>query len=144
MYQTIFYIHITISFFALLLGLISLTLAIRGLIKKLAYLDVQKVLGKAYVISLYMQLAFGLLMYYYPGADKGNVGNNVIDPENSMNIRFWVIEHVSIMIFALFIVQIGCIFIGKTKSPVRKFRLSLFYFGFPLLLMVFSMIMSMR
>ena len=144
MYQAIFYTHVTVSFVALLLGLISLSIAIRGLIKRQDYLKWYRSLGKIYVISLYIQLAMGLLMFYYPGSDKAALESSAIDPGNSPNIRFWEIEHVAIMVFALFIVQIGCIFIGKTRNPGRKFRLVLVYFGIPLIMMIFSMVMSMR
>ncbi len=144
MYQAIFYTHLIVSILALFLGITSLLTAILGLVKMHEYKKQYRIIGKAYVIALYMQLAVGLLMYFYPGADKALVESNAIDPGNSPTIRFWEIEHVSIMIFALFIVQIGCIFISKSKSSKRKYRLSLFYFGIPLILMIFSMLMSMR
>lgn len=144
MYPVIFYTHVSLSVIALLLGLISMFIAIRGIILNQDYLNWYRVLGKVYVIALYTQLAMGLLMYFYPGPDKIALEIKAIDPGNSPTIRFWEIEHVAIMVFALFIVQIGCLFIGKTKSSLRKFRLILFYFGIPLVFMVFSMIMSMR
>ena len=144
MYQIIFFTHVTVSLATLCFGLLSLLLAVRGLLKQKDYLSWYSVLGKVYVISLYFQLAMGLIMYYYPGGDKAVTEINAIDPGNSPTIRFWEIEHVSIMVFVLFIVQIGCIFIGKTKSSPRKFRLSLIYYGIPLILMVFSILMSIR
>ncbi len=144
MYQAIFYTHIIVSFLALFLGITSLIISILGLVRKYDYKPQYRFVGKAYVLALYMQLAVGLLMYFYPGQDKALIENNAIDPGNSPTIRFWEIEHVAIMIFALFIVQIGCIFISNTKSSKRKYSLSLFYFGIPLGLMIFSMLMSMR
>jgi len=55
----------------------------------------------------------------------------------------WAIEHIALMIFALFLTQLGRAFIKKSKGSFRKFRASLFYFGASLLLILFSMTMAL-
>jgi len=62
----------------------------------------------------------------------------VPDTENDASLRFWAIEHIALMIFALFLTQLGRIFIRKSTAPVRKFKASLFYNGTAVLLILFS------
>ncbi len=142
MYTYAFYTHIILSLITLLSGLFTLGLAFIGYRKNQAYTARHRYLGSVYVVAIYLQLFIGILMYYSEGINW--VENNLIDPGNSPTIRLWEIEHAAIMVFALFLVQIGYIFIGKTKSSRRKFILSFYYFGVPLLLMIFTMCMAMR
>lgn len=144
MYQFTFNTHVIISILTLLAGGVSLFLAIRAYRKGDGYSAKIKIVSTIYLVALYLQFLLGLLMYYNHGGDKNLVENSPIQPGNSPTIRLWEIEHVAIMVFALFLVQIGYIFISKTKSPKRKFQLSFWYLGVPLILMVFTMAMAMR
>lgn len=144
MYQFVFYTHVVISLITVLSGIAALVLAFIGYIKYLEYLPSSKIVSIVYIIAIYFQLAIGLLMYYYQGIEIVMFENNAIDPGDSPNIRLWEIEHAAIMVFALFLVQIGYIFIRKTKSARKKYLLTFYYFGVPLLLMLFTMTMAMR
>jgi hypothetical protein len=62
----------------------------------------------------------------------------VPNTENDASLRFWAIEHIALMIFALFLTQLGRLFIRRSNNPVRKFKASLFYYGVALLLILFS------
>lgn len=144
MYKIAFYSHVMVSVITLLVGIISLTLAIKGYRQKLEYGRFDRLLGTIFLIGMYFQMIVGLIMYYVSFRSEGFVESGPIEPGNSPNIRFWEIEHVAVMIFTLFLVQIACIFINKTKSSSRKFVLRSWYFGTALILMIFTMIMGMR
>lgn len=144
MYYFAFYTHMVISLITLISGIAALILAFIGFKRNLEYSRASTRLGQIFIVALYFQLLFGIFMYYYPGNGVVLLENNLIDPGNSPTIRLWEIEHAAIMVFALFLVQIGHIFIRRTKSGRKKYILTFLYFGVALLLMLFTMIMAMR
>lgn len=144
MYQFNFYAHVTISIVTLLSGVIAIILAWVYRSKNKEFTKVNKALNKSFVISMYTQLVLGFAMYTKSWSDTPTLESSAIDPGGSPQIRFWEIEHVAIMVFALMLVQIGYIFISKTKSPQKKYLLTFWYFGIPLCLMIFTMIMAIR
>jgi hypothetical protein len=144
MYQLAFYAHVVLSLTTLLSGLAAILLAFYRKQKHLPFNSLNLLTNRIFVGSMYVQLFLGLLMYYNPWSDDQWIENNAIDPGNSLGIRFWEIEHVAIMIFALFLVQIGYVFVVKTKSHHKRFLLTIWYFGVSLALMIFTMIMALR
>jgi hypothetical protein len=52
--------------------------------------------------------------------------------------RFWVVEHLATMIFALMLSQIGWILIRNSSSSRNKFRNTVFYYGISLIIIVIS------
>ena len=144
MYHFTFYTHVAISLITMVAGIATLSLAYIGYRKGYEYSGWNRLLGRVYIVAIYFQLMLGLFMYYYPEIDIIMLEQSRIDPGNSPTIRFWEIEHAAIMVFALILVQIGCVFISKTKSSKKKYQLSFWYYGVPLLLMLFTMNMAMR
>ena len=50
----------------------------------------------------------------------------VPDTENDASLRFWAIEHIALMIFALFLTQLGRIFIKRATQSIRMFKAQYF------------------
>jgi hypothetical protein len=144
MYHLAFYAHVVLSLTTLLSGLSAILMAFFRKQRHLTFNSTNLLINKLFVASMYVQLFLGLLMYYNPWSDDQWIENNAIDPGNSPDIRFWEIEHVAIMIFALFLVQIGYVFVVKTKAHQKRFLLTIWYFGVSLALMIFTMIMALR
>ena len=88
-------------------------------------------------------LILGFLIYYLLRTTLEGPVWEVPDTQNDASLRFWAIEHIALMIFALFLTQLGRIFIKRSKGATRKFRASLFYFSTSLGLIIFSVGMAM-
>ena len=142
-YSFAFKIHIIISSITLLAGISTLVLSIEGLTVKRAYRKSDHVLSLLFNVALYLQLILGFLVYYLLRSDLEGPVWEVPNTQNDASLRFWAIEHIALMIFALFLTHLGRIFIKKSKEPFRKFRASLFYFGTSLLLILFSVGMAL-
>lgn len=142
-YSFAFKIHIVISSITLLAGLATVILSIHGLIRKRAYARIDLGASLLFNVSLYFQLILGFLIYYLLRSTLEGPVWEVPDTQNDASLRFWAIEHIALMIFALFLTQLGRVFIKKSKGPFRKFRASLFYFGTSLLLILFSVGMAL-
>jgi len=142
-YSLAFKIHIIISTITLLAGIFTIALAIHGLIRKREYGKWDLLASLIFNVALYFQLILGFLIYYVlRSAPEGPLWD-VPNTQNDASLRFWAIEHIALMIFALFLTQLGRVFIKRSKGPARKFRASLFYFGTSLLLILFSVSMAM-
>ncbi len=142
-YSFAFKIHIIISSITLLAGISTIVLSIEGLAVKRGYRRSDHVLSLVFNVALYLQLILGFLVYYLLRSDLVGPVWEVPNTQNDASLRFWAIEHIALMIFALFLTQLGRIFIKKSKDPFRKFRASLFYFGTSLLLILFSVGMAL-
>ena len=118
-------------------------MSVQGLIRKREYARIDKGVSLVFNVALYFQLILGFLIYYLLRTALEGPMWEVPNTQNDASLRFWAIEHIALMIFALFLTQLGRVFIKKSRVPFRKFRASLFYFGTSLLLIVFSVTMAL-
>ena len=142
-YSLAFKIHIVISSITLLAGIATIALSVQGIIRKREYGRSDFGVSMVFNVALYFQLILGFLIYYLLRTALEGPMWEVPDTQNDASLRFWAIEHIALMIFALFLTQLGRAFIKKSKGSFRKFRASLFYFGASLLLILFSMTMAL-
>jgi len=142
-YSFAFKIHILISTITLLAGIATVVLSVQGLLRKRDYGKSDFGISLIFNVALYFQLILGSLIYYLLRTSQEGPMWEVPDTQNDASLRFWAIEHIALMIFALFMTQLGRAFIKKSLGPFRKFRASLFYFGTSLLLILFSVGMAL-
>lgn len=138
LYTFTFKIHIIISTLTLLSGILTIIMAGQGWAGKREFSKWDGSVSMAFSIALYLQLILGFIIYFTLRTSLEGPFWEVPDTENDASLRFWAIEHIALMIFALFLTQMGRIFIRKSTSPVRKFKASLFYNGTAVLLILFS------
>lgn len=142
-YSFAFRIHILISSITILAGISTIAISVHGLRRKRDYRRSDELTSLVFNVALYFQLFLGFLIYYLLRTSLEGPMWEVPDTQNDASLRFWAIEHIALMIFALFLTQLGRVFIKKSKDPFRKFRASLFYFGTSLFLILFSMTMAL-
>lgn len=142
-YSFAFKVHIIISTITLITGIAVIVMSVQGLISKREYSRSDSGISLIFNVALYFQLILGFLIYYLLRFPREGTAWRVPDTQNDASLRFWAIEHIALMIFALFLTQLGRVFISKSKEPFRKFRASLFYFGTSLSLILFSMAMAL-
>ncbi|MCK5066586.1 MAG: hypothetical protein KAR16_04075 [Bacteroidales bacterium] len=142
-YSFAFKIHIFISTITLLAGISTIVLSTHGLTRRRDYGRYDFGVSLVFNVALYFQLILGFLIYYLLRSTLEGPMWEVPNTQNDASLRFWAIEHIALMIFALFLTQLGRVYIKRSKGPSRKFRASLFYFGTSLLLILFSMGMAL-
>jgi len=112
--------------------------SVRGIIKALPYAQLDKVLAYSFIIGLYLQLLLGLLLF----TNLSIFGYSVQKAPSSVvevSDRFWSIEHIVLMLFALFISNLGLIFASKTTLAADKHRKILVYYSASLVLIALSL-----
>lgn len=138
LYTFAFKIHIYISTITLLSGILTLVLSIQGWSKKRDYTRFDKWTSVIFNVGLYLQLILGFIIYFTLRTSLEGAMWKVPDTENDASLRFWAIEHIALMIFALFLTQLGRVFIKRASQSIRMFKASVFYYGTALLLILFS------
>lgn len=138
-YTMIKWLHIAISATFLIIAIWLFIRSISGIIKHKIYVRLDKYLSFGFIITLYLQFIFGLVLF---SNLLSSVGFSYISADNSMKIvskRLWPVEHIVLMIFALVIANLGLIIAMKTKSDIGKHKNILIYYAFALCLVLFSL-----
>jgi hypothetical protein len=126
-YKIALVIHYISSGSFMLIALFLIFRNIRGIINKLPYLKTDKVLAYLFIINLYVQLFLGIILFtnlsvfgYEYHASSGGVVE--------ASKRLWPVEHIVLMLFALFIANLGLILSNKSSKAATKHRQILIYY----------------
>ncbi len=109
----------------------------RGIALGKSYLTLDKYLSYGFIITLYLQLIFGLILFANPDSAGNNAGM-----EGAMKLaskRFWPIEHIVLMLFALLIANLGLIFSNSSSIDKDKHRKVLVYYMIALIMIAVSL-----
>lgn len=138
-HELIKYTHILISAAFLVFAIWLITRSLIGIIKQKEYTKLDKYLSYAFIISLYLQLFFGILLFTKIGAMSGY---DYLGGENGTRMvskRLWPIEHIVLMFFALIIANLGLILSIKARVAREKHKKVLIYYVISILLIAQSL-----
>lgn len=132
-------IHYIISATFLLIALVLIYRSVNGITRDANYTFFDKVLSSIFMINLYLQLIFGLLLFSNLGS---SLGYDYVSADGTVSVvakRFWPVEHIVLMIFALLIANLGFIFSNKSKESKSKHKKVLVYYCLSMLLIAYSL-----
>ena len=113
MYELVLTAHSWLRWVALIAGLMATVMAATGSNRADRW-------GLVLVIALDLQLLLGLALYLALSptttAIFGNFGAAMRDPV----ARFWAVEHISLMLFAVAMAHVGRVLARKAVSPAAK------------------------
>lgn len=138
MYNIVIKFHLVISIVFLLLALVVITWSIVGWTKNLEYKHLFSRLSYFFILFLYLQFFSGLILYFFLKPEKNEEIISLSDAMEQSKLRFWAIEHVALMLFALILSQIGWVMIKQLPGDKRKFRTAGFYYGVSFVLVLLS------
>ena len=138
-HQLIKHVHTVISVMFLIVSMWLFYRSIKGYLKNWDYSRLDKILSYTFIVNLYLQLIFGFLLMIskasVPGPEMAGQDVTIRMASN----RFWPIEHIVLMLFALFIANLGLIFSNNAKANREKFRKVLVYYAIAIILIVLSL-----
>jgi len=144
MYENVIDLHIVISVLFIIIALILIGRSLISLLRPLCFKKFDNILSIAFLAFMYVQLVSGVLLYFFlDPADGSNINSFEAVMKNN-NLRFWAIEHVSLMLFALVLTQIGYIFLSRSTRDNKKFRNIGFFYGVSTLVVVISMVVALN
>ncbi len=127
-------IHVAISVAFTIFAILVITRSSIGLIQHKVYTKLDRYLSYAFIISLYLQVILGILLFSNLGALSGF---DYLDAESGGRIvskRLWPIEHIVTMIFAVLIASLGLLLSINARIDKDKHRKVLIYFAIAILL----------
>jgi len=135
-------IHTFISTNFLVIAVWLFIRSYKGAFLKKAYVRLDKLLSLGFVIFLYLQLFFGLILFSNLGSSLGSNYLNALNADKEVSKRLWPIEHIVLMLFALLIANLGLIITINTKSDRSKHLNTLIYYSISLSLILISLFVN--
>jgi len=139
-YSIIKHVHTVISGAFMIFAVWLIIRSVQGIIKNRAYTGLDKFISYGFIINLYLQLVFGLILF---SNHNSSVDDNFSNAEGALKMasnRFWPIEHIVLMLFALFIANLGLILTNQSQSDKEKHRKILTYYVVAILMIAISLI----
>jgi hypothetical protein len=132
-------IHDIVSVSFLLLAVTLIYRSVRGIKNHLPYAKTDKYVAIAFIVALYLQLILGLIMFTNLGS--GFDFQYIPDESNNMVAkRLWPVEHIVLMLFALFIANLGLISSFLTEKSQSRFKKVLIYYSIAVVLIAISLL----
>lgn len=138
MYDIVILFHYWTSSIFFIIALIVTIWAIAGWVKSKKYSPAFNKLSFVFILFLYIQLLTGIVLYFFLKPQNQSVDISLEQAALQSSLRFWAIEHVSLMLFAFLLAQIGRHFIKQLTTERKKFRAATFYFGLSFLVVLTS------
>jgi len=129
MYTFLLHAHSGLRWLVLLAVVLAVLKSLIGLFGGLDYKKFDKILAVSFVGMMHLQLLIGLVLYFFYSPF---ITYNMSDA----NSRFWSVEHLALMLFAVIAAQVGRSISKKSNDSQVKFRFQSIFFGMSLVLML--------
>jgi hypothetical protein len=136
MYSTILILHNLIRWGVLVFGLYAITKSALGLINKRDFTKQANISHAIFLGFCHLQLVLGFVLYMVSPTVDTALANGFGAAMKDSYSRLIVIEHISINVIAIALVQIGRTLSKKTEDAAAKYRKTLIFFGIAMLLIL--------
>lgn len=141
MYKILLGLHSGIRYIVIVLFALALIMALVGLFGRKPYTQTNRKVNLFAMISAHIQLLTGLILYFFsPNVMFRNMGAAMKD---SM-LRYWTVEHLVMMIFAVTLITIGHSRSKKFADAFNKHRAISLFYGLALLVILLAIYQSGR
>ena len=139
MYNFLLHLHSGFRYVVMVLLVVALLVALAGWLGKREYTDGNRKLNLFAMIGAHTQLLIGLILYFV----SPYVQFTSITMKDT-TLRYWTMEHVVLMLFAIVMITVGHSRAKKTVLHDGKFRAIAIYYGLALLVIVAAIVQSGR
>ena len=134
MQTTVLVLHNILRWAVLIFGLLTVLNALTGIFKKRPFTESDNKSNLFFMISCDIQLLLGLILYFGNGwFDKLK---NFSEYKANGAVRFFIMEHLSMMLLAWVLVHVGRVAVKKAGTDAAKHKKMLLFFGLALLLIL--------
>lgn len=117
MYLFLLDVHNLLRWAILIVGIVAVVAAIRGALARTNWSGQQNALGRAFTISVDLQLLVGLLLYFVFSPVTTGAFSHFSQAMQVGRTRFFLVEHLPVMIVAIVLVHIGAARARRLDSP---------------------------
>ena len=138
MQKVVLLAHSWLRWALLILLLVALVQAYRGWLGNKSWTDGHKRLNLFTMITTDIMLTLGLILYVWPGSWGKMLFTATKAVMKSRVLRFWSVEHISMMILAVILIHIGYAKAKRIREDVRKHKSIALFYTFALLIIIAS------
>ncbi len=126
--------HNILRWAVLLFGLLTVANALSGVIRKSPFTASDNKSNLLFMITCDIQLLLGLILYFANGwfAKLKNFG----EYKANGSLRFFIMEHATMMILAWILVHVGRVMVKKAPTDAAKHKKMLLFFGLALIVIL--------
>jgi hypothetical protein len=141
MYKILLGLHSGIRYVLIILFALALLMALVGLFGRKPYTATNRKVNLFAMITAHIQLLTGLALYFFsPNVMFRNMG---VAMKDTM-LRYWTVEHLVMMIFAIILITIGHSRSKKAVEALYKHRAIAIFYGLALLVILLAIYQSGR
>lgn len=135
-YQILLHAHSGLRWLVLLLAVIVMFKSFMGMFGKPTYQKIDNILAASFVGTMHLQFLIGLILYFFLSPLTAQALSDFGSAMKDDTLRFWAVEHLTLMILAIAAAQVGRSLSKKKEDPRLKYRFQGIFFGLSLLLML--------
>jgi cytochrome c oxidase assembly factor CtaG len=113
-------LHNLLRWVVLVAGVLAIGATLRGLASRAPWTDNVRRLGLVFLSSLHLQLVLGLILYAFSPLVRNALGN-MSAAMQSDQLRFFVVEHLTLMILAVVAAQLGYSLSKRVEGDQKKY-----------------------
>ena len=141
MYTFLLKFHSGFRYLVLWALLATIVQALVGWFGKKPYSETNRKLNLFGLIFAHIQLLVGLILYFYsPFVKLGEMAATMKDA----SLRYWTVEHLVMMIFAVVLITVGHSKSKKAADAVLKHRTVAIFYGLALVIILAAIVQSGR
>lgn len=137
MYPLLLPLHSLIRWFVLIFLLLSIFRGFQGIIKNQVFSNLDNHIRTITVKVVQLQFCIGIALYFLSPISRYFL-TNFKSAIHLREIRFFGLEHITMMVLAVAIITIGSDRITKASSDQHKYKIMAIWFGIGLLLILVS------
>lgn len=131
-------LHSFLRWALLLLMVVSIVKAAMSLSGKNPYTPNDRKSTLFTMIAAHLQLVIGVVLYMTSGVVQAGRSNMAAAMKDTA-LRFWTVEHITMMIMAIVFITIGNIRSKKMDTDAGKYKQILIWFGLALVIIIAAM-----
>jgi len=136
MYTGFLHVHDTLRWLLLISLVVTLVKYLAGWMGNQPWKKLDNVLGIVFTSLMDLQVLTGLILYFFLSPITKMAFSNFGAAMKDTGLRFYAVEHFSMMLIAVVLVHIGRAKSKKAKTDIGKFRIASIFFLIALVLML--------
>ena len=136
MYATLLTVHNLLRWAVLLGGLYAITKSVLGIMHKRDFTKQENLSHALFVGFCHLQLLLGLILYFISHVVDQALANGMGAAMKDPASRFVAVEHISTMIIAIVLIQVGRTLSKKQTEAMAKHKKAVVFFSIGLILIL--------
>ena len=138
MHDILLFLHNLLRWFVIIGGLASIIMGVRGWLGNRQWSATDDKPGMLYTIFLDIQLLLGLLLYAVFSPITTTHFSDFGAAMGITNVRFFLVEHLVLMVLAIIIAHIGRARVHKMQDSLAKYKAASLFYGISFLLVLLA------